>query len=77
MQPVGVVKRFDVVCDGGSCFTEGRPGASVDKVFFQGRKEALDDGIVPTVASAAHAAADARVTEHRAVGVARILTAPV
>lgn len=44
---------------------------------FQGAKEALDAGIVPTVSSPRHAPPYARGPQALLIGVCRVLTAPI
>jgi Phage integrase family len=54
-----VVEDLDVLVDGVGGFSACRPATTVNEFALQGPKEALDDGVVPAVPSAAEAALDA------------------
>jgi hypothetical protein len=58
MSSLRVVEHFDVVEDIGPCLLVGVVDPTLDPLPLQQLEEALDDGVVVTVAPPAHAADD-------------------
>ena len=77
MQPVRIVKAFDVIGDGVFSRPPGRPRLTVDELGFERREEALGDGIIPAVALATHRTDDAMIAQHSLIRHGGILAAPV
>src|ERR1700738_2551026 len=74
MQPLGIVEPLDVVADRGFGCVARRVAFVVDQLDAQRGEEALSDGIVPTIALAAHAGNHSSDDERLAVIVARVPT---
>ena len=75
MPSLDVVEVVDVVADGGGRRLVGGVALMVDEFCAQGGEEALGDGIVPAIASAAHAVDHGVRGERAAVVVARLTAA--
>ena len=54
VQPGAVIEGFDVVEDGGARLREGGEALMVDDFVFEAAPEGFDEGVVVTVAFAAH-----------------------
>jgi hypothetical protein len=76
MASLAIVEDFDVVEDVLPSLRPRLPGGAIDELSFQGGKEALHWGIVPTVSPATHAALDAMAGQLGSVGGACVLAAP-
>ena len=77
MSTLSIVPNFDVLKDVRSCLRSRVVDVVSDQLRLKCREEALDDGVIPTIALSAHAADDARLTKLLLVGVARVLTSTV
>ncbi len=74
MDALPVVVNLDVFEDGGFEFGVGCPLFSMHEFFLERREETLGDGIVLTIAFAAHADGDALALQNGAVSFTRVLT---
>ena len=77
MSALAVVERLDVLEDRRSRFLSRLEDTKIHEFELQGRKEALDDGVVPTIAAAAHAAGDAAHVQQILVVLAGVLAPTV
>src|SRR3979409_1733940 len=77
MSTPGIVERLDVIEDVGACCVARRVGLPIHTFLLERSKETLDGGVVPAVASSAHAAGDALGGEQALEVLAGVLAALV
>lgn len=75
MPPLRIVEPLDVVEDVRSGFLPGSVTPAVAALGLEGREEAFHRRVIPDVAGAAHAAADAQAGQQSLKVFARVLTA--
>lgn len=54
MEPRAIIKRFDIIEDGGACVGPRREAARMDDLVLEAAPEGLDEGVVVAVAFPAH-----------------------
>jgi hypothetical protein len=64
---LAIVENLDVLDDGFAGCSRCWPWLAMNQLLFQSCKETLDDSVIPTIASSAHAANDASVIKRFAV----------
>ena len=72
-----VIKGFDVVEDGGASLGQGGEAMVVNQFVFESAPKGLDEGIVVTVAFAAHGSEQTVLSEHLSVGRAGELSSAI
>ena len=72
-----VVKDLQILEYLSPCCGARSPAPVVFQLGFERPEEALDDGVIPTVAPAAHAALDSMLAQHGLILLARVLRPPV
>jgi len=77
MFPNTIVECLDVLKNGGSCLLMGFEMDARSTFAFERAKEALHDGIIPTIAFAAHADLNPMLLEKALIGFAGRLTPTV
>src|SRR5580698_1545179 len=77
MQSGAVVESFDVIEDGGAGFCLSGKAMVIDQFVFEAAPEGLDEGVIVTVAFAAHGSEYAMPCQHLAVGCTGELTATI
>jgi len=58
VEPIWVIKVFDIIIDSATCVRQVGEGAAVDEFGFEGAPEGFHGGVVVAVAAAAHAGDD-------------------
>ncbi len=75
--PLAIVKHLDVFEDRSDRLRSRRKPMAVHELAFQRRKETLDDGVVPAITPATHAANDSSSAQLLLVVAAGVLTAAI